>query len=278
MEPDTDIWGARTLEELPTHPSAYRMDAFQHTCLNMISTGIHRWGFVVYRCTYDDNELWDRYLAQLKSFYYSYLSKERCSMLLEQYLDWVVIDDRATLDNASRLEVRKYFNQWVLEQNVPTNPVNAITNCFPIQLPRFQYCLYIDKQCLDTVTQFQQANNGTALYVNLLPPVVFAIIDRTWTPDGTAATVDVGYDNDDDDDDNEEENEEDEKEEDEDEVEGGYPLIDGSDREYVGWMYCNAFYVAEIYDSLNQGSLYNYITYHRPPSIYPRDSRSMPYC
>ncbi|TID00245.1 hypothetical protein CH35J_006536 [Colletotrichum higginsianum] len=224
MEPDT--YAARTLAELPTHPSAYRRDAYQRTCLNMISTGIHKWGFVVYRCTYDDDELWNRYLAQLKSFCSANLLEKRRAELLEQYLDWVVIDDRATLDNASQPEVRKHFNQWVSEQNVPTLPVTAITNRSPIQLPRFQYCLYVDKQCLDTVIQFQEANDGTALFIDLLPPMVFAIVDRTWTLEGTES--------DDGDDRDEAESEEDEDEEDEIEDGGGCPLIDGSDRRYVG--------------------------------------------
>ncbi|OBR11258.1 hypothetical protein CH63R_03554 [Colletotrichum higginsianum IMI 349063] len=266
MEPDT--YAARTLAELPTHPSAYRRDAYQRTCLNMISTGIHKWGFVVYRCTYDDDELWNRYLAQLKSFCSANLLEKRRAELLEQYLDWVVIDDRATLDNASQPEVRKHFNQWVSEQNVPTLPVTAITNRSPIQLPRFQYCLYVDKQCLDTVIQFQEANDGTALFIDLLPPMVFAIVDRTWTLEGTES--------DDGDDRDEAESEEDEDEEDEIEDGGGCPLIDGSDRRYVGWVYCNAFYVGGLYETLHQRGLHDDETFPRPPAIYPCGDRSMP--
>ncbi|KAK2059003.1 hypothetical protein LY76DRAFT_512970 [Colletotrichum caudatum] len=214
----------------------------------MISTGIHKWGFVIYRCTYDDDELWSRYLAQLKEFYHSHLAENRRAELLEQYLDWVVIEDRPTLDNASRPDIRRRFNQWVLEQDVPKLPVSLLTYRLPIQLPRFQYCIYVDKECLNTVTQFQEANDGTSLFPAHLPPMVLAIIDRTWTPDGT-----------------------------EDDDERGYPLIDGSDRKYVGWMYCNAFYVGVIYEDFHQGGLDDN-AYHRPPSIYPRNPRTMPIC
>ncbi|GJC88496.1 hypothetical protein ColLi_11334 [Colletotrichum liriopes] len=102
MQPDT--YGARTLAELPTHPASYRRDAYRRTCLNMISTGVHKWGFVIYRCTYDNDELWNRYLTQLKGFYHADLVENRRAELLEQYLDCVVIEDRAALDNASRAE------------------------------------------------------------------------------------------------------------------------------------------------------------------------------
>ncbi|GKT90281.1 hypothetical protein Ct61P_08131 [Colletotrichum tofieldiae] len=113
----------------------YDRDAYKRTCLNMLSTGVHKWGFVIYRCTYDDDELWNRYLAQLKSFCHDELVEERRAELLEQYLDWVVIEDRATLDNASRFEVRKHFNQWLSGQNIPTFPAKAYTNTSPIELP-----------------------------------------------------------------------------------------------------------------------------------------------
>ncbi|TQN70328.1 hypothetical protein CSHISOI_05147 [Colletotrichum shisoi] len=157
---------------------------------------------------------WNRYLAQLKSFCSANLLEKRRAELLEQ---------------SSRPDVRNHqFKQWVSEQNVPA----LITNRSPIQLPRFQYCLYVDKQCLDTVIQLQEANDGTALFVELLPLIVFAVVDRAWTPDGTDA---------DDDDDGCDEAKSEEDEEDEIEDEGGYPFgpfIDGSDRKYVGRVYC----------------------------------------
>ncbi|KAK2029946.1 hypothetical protein LX32DRAFT_651931 [Colletotrichum zoysiae] len=258
-----DIFAARMLEELPTHLHHYDRDRYAWTCLNMISTGVHKWGFVIYRCTYDDDELWSRYLAQLKSFCHDNLVEHRRAELLEQYLVWVVIEDRATLENASRSDVRKHFNQWVLDQDVPKLPVSAITNRLPIQLPLYQYCLYVDKQCLGTLTRFQEANDGTAFSLGLLPPVAFAVIDRSWTPDGSDGggkdEIENKEDDDDEDEDEEDESEEDADEEDdeeEDDYEGGYPLIDGTDRK-------------GLYDGDDE-------YYQRPPAIYPGGPWSMP--
>ncbi|KDN71854.1 hypothetical protein CSUB01_10993 [Colletotrichum sublineola] len=264
MEPDN--FAARTLAELPTHIAHYGRDRYAWTCLTMISTGIHKWGFVIYRCTYEDDELWSRYLAQLKSFCHAHLVEYRRAELLEQHLVWVVIEDRAALENASRSDVRKHFNQWVLEQDVPKLPVSGITNRFPIDLPLYRYCLYVDKQCLESFTRFQEANDGTAESLGFLPPVVFAVIDRSWSADSTGN----GDKHDDENKDEEDEDEEDEDEEEEDEDEGGYPLIDGTDRKYVGWMYCNAYYcMGGIYETLLQFGLYDEEYYERPPAIYP---------
>ncbi|TDZ18889.1 hypothetical protein Cob_v008346 [Colletotrichum orbiculare MAFF 240422] len=290
---------ARTLEELPTHLSSYgyHRDPFARTCLSMISTGIHTWGFVIYRCTYDDDELWDRYLAQLKSLCHDELVNDKRAELLEPHLDWVVVEDPATLDNASRFQVRKHFNQWVAEQNVPLHAAKNYINCFPIQLPRFRYCLYVDKQCLETVIQFQEANDGTKMFISTLPPLVFAVVDRIWTPNGTEDPFDVfeavekekadakkhgdgeqdDEEEEDDDDEDEEEEEEYEYVDEEEEYDRGYPLVDGSDRRYVGWMYCNAWCVAGIYEMLhNTDGLDDYGSYLRPPGIWPGKDRSMP--
>ncbi|KAF4863092.1 hypothetical protein CGCSCA2_v003102 [Colletotrichum siamense] len=221
MEPDP--FKARTLDEVPTHLSAYGRDAYLRTCLSMLSTGIHKWGFVIYRCTYDDDELWNSYFAQLKSFCHNQLVEYQRAELLEQ----------------------KHFNQWVSEQNVPMFPTKAYLNIYPIQMPCFRYCLYIDKQCLNTIIQFQEANDGTALFLSELPPMVFAIVDRTWTPNGTQDEFDIRKalkekeendkehgDNEQDDEEESEDEDEDEDEEDdeEDQYDRGYPLIDGSDR------------------------------------------------
>lgn len=35
---------------------------FASTLMGMIGTGLHEWGFVIYRCAYGDNEKWQRYM------------------------------------------------------------------------------------------------------------------------------------------------------------------------------------------------------------------------
>lgn len=288
---------ARTLAELPTDLSEYDRDHFKHTCLSILTTGVHKWGFIIYRCTYDNDELWNRYLTQLKAFCHNRLVEKGRAELLEQYLEWTIVEDRATLENASRSEVRKHFNRWVSKQNIPMFPAKGYLQIRPIQLPRFRYCAYVDKQCLDTVIQYQEANNGKALFLSLLPPMVLGVIDRTWTPNGNEnefdvikslkeheqvgkAHVDGNGDEDSGNDDtegDEEENEGDDGDEEEDQFERGYPLIDGSDRKYVGWMYCSARYILGLYESLHgKDDMDDGGSYFRPPGIYPHEDRSIP--
>ncbi|GKT63621.1 hypothetical protein ColTof4_04792 [Colletotrichum tofieldiae] len=99
-------------KNIPRHRSHFSLDVFQHTFANIIDTKFYTWGFLIYRRIYDDDGLWHRYLTQLKTFAHNYLVEERRAELLEQDIGGVV-EGRATLNNASRLDVRQHFNLWV---------------------------------------------------------------------------------------------------------------------------------------------------------------------
>lgn len=57
------------------------------TAFNMKKTGFHRWGFVIYRTTYDDDAAWERYLEALKLAALHSLESSGADVLLEQYMD-----------------------------------------------------------------------------------------------------------------------------------------------------------------------------------------------
>lgn len=57
------------------------------TAFRMKKTGFHRWGFVIYRTTYEDDAAWERYLEVLKLTARLSLEELGCDVLLEQYMD-----------------------------------------------------------------------------------------------------------------------------------------------------------------------------------------------
>lgn len=57
------------------------------TAFSMKKTGFHRWGFPIYRTTYDDDAAWERYLEVLKLTARHSLDDQGCDVLLEQYMD-----------------------------------------------------------------------------------------------------------------------------------------------------------------------------------------------
>lgn len=74
-----------TLEDLtPTTWSGRRLADIAY---GMKRSGFHRWGFVIYRTTYDDDKAWDRYLEVLQLTRLRTLLHAGADLLLEQYMD-----------------------------------------------------------------------------------------------------------------------------------------------------------------------------------------------
>ncbi|KAI1302208.1 hypothetical protein F5Y03DRAFT_362040 [Xylaria venustula] len=82
------------------------------TARHMLDTGFDTWGFIVYRCTYDDDAAWDRYMQALKDEAHRDLVWNGREWLIEQYAQWTAIEDNETLDGASKQKVRERFVRW----------------------------------------------------------------------------------------------------------------------------------------------------------------------
>ncbi|KAK6213695.1 hypothetical protein QIS74_09697 [Colletotrichum tabaci] len=246
-----DTFSARTLADLPQQAIIhnYLHDNLKGLFRSMIRTGYHRWGFVVYRCAYGDDDLWDRYITQLKKNVHDELVHARRAELLEQYLDWVIIEDCDTLDNASKTDVRRHFNGWVADQ-----VAEAGLQPLRVQLiPLFRYCLYIDQKCLDTLEAFQKPEGDpSAEYPFTIygrPPMVLVFVDRLWTRSLKGVPK----------------------------KQWGYPRIEGSSKHYVGWLYRRALSMVATYSELagdwDEDQPWEYA---RPPAISPIGDESMP--
>ncbi|KZL85941.1 hypothetical protein CI238_06164 [Colletotrichum incanum] len=246
---ERDNFDARTLAELPQHESGYLRDGLSFLSLAMIRTGYHRWGFVVSRGAYGDDELWNRYLAQLKKNVHDELVHARRAELLEQYLDWVIIEDRDSLDNASKSDVREHFNSWVAKQTADA----GLQPIFVDMIARFRYCLYIDQKCLDTLERFQRSEGEPFAQDPIMmynrPPMVIVVIDRLWTRSLRGVPK----------------------------KDWGHPPIEGSGKHYVGWLYKRALKMASFYSELSGDEEMDDPQYYaRPPAISPIGDEFMP--
>ena len=65
-----------------------------------------RWGFVIYRCTYDDDDEWARFMEFLDTRVRLNLQDEDGEDLYER-IDWAVQEDRESLDGARSDAVRE---------------------------------------------------------------------------------------------------------------------------------------------------------------------------
>jgi hypothetical protein len=104
--------------------------------------GHRTWGFVIYRCTYESDDDWDRFMGLRDQI--------RCTLEIYNGLDMMdslsvtVFEDRSVLDGASTSVVREHFKQWAAtapQQEQGTGPA----------LQRYRYCVQVDAVALESV-------------------------------------------------------------------------------------------------------------------------------
>lgn len=116
--------------------------------------GHHIWGFVIFRCTYDNDTEWDEFMRRLRGQLYQTLEYYGGLDLMTTN-PFTVFADRMLLDGASTSTVRQYFLQWahtapLQEQGVPSA---SVTDCSP----RYRICIQVDSQVLRSVVDDVQS-------------------------------------------------------------------------------------------------------------------------
>jgi hypothetical protein len=213
-----------------------------------------KFGFVIYRCTYRDDAAWTQLLSLIKRE-----AQEDIKRLgpgrdwLGAHLEWTVVED-PTLDGATQEEVKMQFDGWadgVVEEygRASTDNVRG--------LPRFNFCVFVDKKCLASLEKSKAVVDGRK-------PPVFVVLMRakrgipTWVLEAQASASRRPRSSEDE----EEEIFEDEEEEEEDDI----PLAAYE----ATWMYVETQHLLSLYNSLHADSGWEHF-YVRPPGVYGRN-------
>ena len=234
----------RTLEELER---LNVMNMYDHELAHIIQsmqwTGYHKWGFRIYRCTYSDDEAWLRYVQYIKDQTISTLNFYGQQSLLEKYLDIQVVEV-LELDGASKPHVKSLFADWAETHRRTEQGGPGSATTFAERMPRFNYCVYVDQACLDTLLTREkwsrELEQGDAEKETEMPPsVVCVVIDANCKPEGE------GMD--------------------------GYEPVEGCTRYFPGWTYCIIDLLTTLYDQLHFEDMSRGLDlYERPPGV-PED-------
>ncbi|KAG8666334.1 hypothetical protein FPOAC2_11442 [Fusarium poae] len=239
-----------SIRELPSGvaPTLDNIPEINHTMIGteplssliwgMQETDFKRWGFVIFRTVYTEESqpLWESYIEFLKVSVEEYLESKELSTLLNPLLEWVIIEDQQTLNNAPKQHVRERFSAWVSQHFVERDGPEVPDAFRRQQFPRFRYCIYVDQKCLDTVAQYEAWAKAGAEGVG--KQVVCVVLDKNCHRKG--------------------------------EGKGRFPRIEGCSREYTGWQYISVHCLAGLYDKLSKQELSGY-DYTRPPMVFPSD-------
>ena len=218
--------------------------------------GIQKWGFVVYRCTYDDDEAWAQLMEHIKTRTIDSIKSDGIETGMIDRLDLPVIED-PTLEAASKTEVRCRFRKWVLEnaqlERASDSDEDLLDSLLAVT-PRYNFCIHVDAGSLESIVRRDPpilASPATTTgdrskegYVNLIRA------DSGWSWDEyDPATFDreaEGY-------------EEDEDPLDENEVE-----VEGCKLHDVGWMKISPDGLMPAFYGYATGSSYWDVAYVRP--------------
>ncbi|CAO2653500.1 Nn.00g029110.m01.CDS01 [Neocucurbitaria sp. VM-36] len=111
---------------------------------------VDKWGWVIYRCSYDDadNETWARFRTRIEADSRETIAQSDAPEIADR-LEWTWVEDRASLDGVSTAALRKRFRAWVADQ-VKRQPGNY----HPSSVARFRYFIKIDKEVLQNLAGY----------------------------------------------------------------------------------------------------------------------------
>ncbi|KAF6826753.1 hypothetical protein CPLU01_09509 [Colletotrichum plurivorum] len=113
------------------------------------SSESYRWGFYLYRATYNDQLLWERYIAYIREEASKTLDYEDNRDQLKKHFRLTIIED-PSLDEASVEEVQERFRTWVAALPEEGDEEQEIPAFDRRDQGRFDYCLYVDVECLQS--------------------------------------------------------------------------------------------------------------------------------
>lgn len=208
-----------------------------------------KWGFVIYRCTYQDDHAWERFKQIIHERTQKFLKRSdtpEAAKSLADSLEWIFVEDRTALDGASRSQLRERFKEWAAHAIVTEQPrAQAETKQDPeptFGILRYHYFIQVDEEALQSVLAAPKLDLYGKGFINF--------VDSRWKPLGDRPSRSIIEDI-----------------EDEDE---GFDPIDGCTEENVGWM---RFAASTAFDTEFHVSVFDYpgggwyVSYKRPPEI-----------
>jgi hypothetical protein len=152
-----------------------------------------KWGFLVYRTTYSDDEKWDQFIKLFQEGVRKDVKRLWGDTEHVNYLDFPVQEDSISLKDATKDELRNRFDAW-RTSNEPWNEQGLTKETNPEFLLedhslRTRYFIQVDDDAMESVLAYGTGiNNGG--YVNLIWSNAVYKVDEEDTED---VETDLGH-------------------------------------------------------------------------------------
>ncbi|KAI1774394.1 hypothetical protein F4818DRAFT_81313 [Hypoxylon cercidicola] len=143
----------------------------------LLEDGHRMWGFVIYRCAYDNNDAaWLRLLQALRRYARQTLAYYHGLDLLDGF-QLTVVEDEAKFSGASTSAVRDHFREWASAPDTVAREQGG-AEVKPGLSQRYRYCIRVDAEALNHVSaamdEGEEGSNGDLgeeedeIYVDLI--------------------------------------------------------------------------------------------------------------
>lgn len=203
-----------------------------------------KWGWAIYRCTYNDDEAWTRF-KDIVNYQSRHFIAKSAAPEVGDYLEWTFIEDRDTLENASKDQLRAHFKAWAAQAAEAEVPQLKNKPYSTYSIPRYNYFVHVDDDALRSVVyeapQPPELDLNCFGYVNLVKADWVSIKEKLTADE--MADEDLYF-------------------------EYLYEPIDGCCEEDVGWMRVPSINLSPgFYDAMHDLGDAWYHFYKRPPEI-----------
>jgi hypothetical protein len=134
------------------------------------ASGHDRWGLVDYRGTYNSDKEWTEFMTTLENETRRILESYGATETIKAQHVWTVIEERERLENATKSDVRRMFNEWVHSLEAAAEQPNTKGTPPMLWVPRYLFCFHVDEASLRSVLE-----GSDNWHVN--------IVNRRWIPE-----------------------------------------------------------------------------------------------
>jgi hypothetical protein len=194
---------------------------------------IDKWGWVIYRCTYADDEAWARFRARIENESREQIAQSDAPEIANR-LEWTWVTDSLSLDGISTAALRERFRTWTANEVAR----QQLEDHDPATISRFSYFIKVDEEVMRNLTGFLAPKAGWS------GNDFVKFVDANWEPAPPE-----------------------EQKDDEWEPETWEPIEECTEKD-VGWMCISPTMLnASFYETLNGDDMAWHLFYERPPSI-----------
>jgi hypothetical protein len=143
------------LRDISIHTPA---DDIQHA---LMADGHRIWGFVVYRCTYDNDADWQVCMQRIREYLGPSIKTSDGQDLLDERFKLTVMEGKDKFDRASTSTIRQHFRDWCVHAvNEEQGSTDEIERRRQEPVPwcgtpavRYRFCLQIDAASLKSIVE-----------------------------------------------------------------------------------------------------------------------------